>query len=59
MSPSRSSKGTSPRSPESRPHIAEWFGHRVFPVVAIGADIDAVVSTIIRRLASYLPALTI
>lgn len=36
MSPSRPSQGSSQRNTESRPHIAEWFGHRVFPVVASG-----------------------
>ena len=29
-----------PERPVGRPHIAEWFGHRVFPVVATG-DIAA------------------
>ena len=42
MSPSRSPQGSSQRNAESRPHIAEWFGHRVFPIVAGGpkASVD-------------------
>lgn len=37
VSSSRSPQGTPPRDPAARPHIAEWFGHRVFPVVAVGS----------------------
>lgn len=41
MSSSRTSQGRSLRSSESRPHIAEWFGHRVFPAVASGPQASA------------------
>lgn len=35
--PSRSRRPRAPRDPASRPHISEWYGHRVFPVVDISA----------------------
>src|SRR5260221_10741763 len=37
LSPGRGAGGASQSGREaSRPHIAEWFGHRVFPVVSYG-----------------------
>lgn len=42
MSPARKKANEpSPALPASRPHIAEWFGHRIFPTVSAGdAPID-------------------
>ena len=35
MSPNRqAARASSPATAASRPHIAEWFGHRVFPTVS-------------------------
>ena len=31
--PSRPRRSRAPRDPVSRPHISEWYGHRVFPLV--------------------------
>lgn len=37
MSPEKQARGASgPASVVSRPHVAEWFGHRVFPEVSYG-----------------------
>ena len=33
-SPLRSQRAVRAREPAARPHISEWFGHRVFPTVA-------------------------
>jgi len=33
--PSKPRRAVSVRGPATRPHISEWFGHRVFPIVAV------------------------
>jgi hypothetical protein len=35
QSPSQPQHTASTRGPATRPHISEWFGHRVFPTVAV------------------------
>ena len=35
QSPSRPQRAVPTRGPATRPHISEWFGHRVFPTVAV------------------------
>ncbi len=35
QSPSQPRRTVSARGPATRPHISEWFGHRVFPTVAV------------------------
>jgi hypothetical protein len=37
VSPSHPKRTAFPKDPADSPHISEWYGHRVFPVVATGA----------------------